>query len=868
MSINGNGKRVCKTNGTALSGSFEELTTKEENELATKEENELTTEEENNQQVSENPLENSLVFTSAQPFWEGTLTKTKAILEAFETGSSRTEQVSAAQAFLKFASSTPHLTAHVKTSFEQLQSLLEALPSVTPLVTPLVTPAGAAGAPASEPNCEEMLIQLSPEQQTVIATLEGTLKERLVLMMYNTTVETKLIQAETKLIQAHTKIERYITHFRTYILLVAYAAMKVTQELLALAALSEANETTVSPNVGTNTLKAAVEHLAKSRKVESDLPNFYNPRNTNVIKKAKPLEGVLPLKLATTVPPSQLTRRLQFVDRVLGLYLNNAVFMHHKDCKMPDAEYKKAMRKVTETIYVAATAALRSTELDDKTTIKEILNGLEVGERWAPAADSREVEGTHPWLSLVVRLVGSCVERKCDMMLRKDDRHAFMVFDDATDLGGEEKPGSRGCKGPATLFDQAQDQVLSDSAIHMMVGLNFAGAGVPTHATGFIANMAAIQVEQLRLEGVGTPDAKLVLYKSKPLPLMAKNNFESWKDSAPTPLQKDFTAFGEQLYGNAEATSNDEIPLGIQAICSLMQKRRKDLFGPTVDVVGDELGDVIGTGAFSVVFRSSSNNDHAVKISRHGRCMDIKQEINILRELNDKDCAERRPQSIPEFIHESKITAMFGDVKKELVAMTTGPVGVPLLLAYSLVSSDGKVPAKWVQEVLSHVEKALNFMHSKNIFHRDVKPKNIVVVTTKGVQQAILIDYSIAFQVQGNSDAQKALGFSGTVNYAHRKLFEYYPDKAHTPEAKHDQAGLGLTMAMLVNGCNLPWNPIEGFPATITSAYVKEILDELMEARFESACGVVEKLKGDDDSSGEILELRKNILELLAHDKP
>jgi hypothetical protein len=66
-------------------------------------------------------------------------------------------------------------------------------------------------------------------------------------------------------------------------------------------------------------------------------------------------------------------------------------------------------------------------------------------------------------------------------------------------------------------------------------------------------------------------------------------------------------------------------------------------------------------------------------------------------------------------------------------------------------------------------------------------------------------------------------------------------------------------MAMVVNGCSLPWNPIVAFPEE------GETLLELMEARFESASGVVERLEADERSSEELL--REHILKLLAHDK-
>jgi hypothetical protein len=894
MSTNGNGKHPSKPNGTAAPASFDEPTTEDENEPTAEEKTTALRE------TSKNPVEHPVdVATSAEVFWKYTLEEIKDLLESFKNCSSRTEKVSAAQAFVTRANDTPYLTADAKTCVEKITT---ASRSVAVCDTDTVTPtlAGATGAPASKPTCEEMLLQLNSEQQEWCSAFKGKQKEDIVRMMY---MREKDFALELAMKEKDFALELAMNgkDFEVYIHQVVSATSKVTGQLRALAGLSEAEGTTF-PNMGTNTRTAAQDYASKRQKMETDMPDLAVPQDIymEVITKAEPLEKVLPLKLPKLDQTTQLECRLLFVDRVLTLYLNRAVFMQHKkhkDGKMTDAEYKKEMRNATEAIYVAATAALRSTDLNADATIEKILNSRE-GNWWAPAADTREVEGTQPWLSLVVRLVGYCVQppftvvpsppsepntstpvktkyrseaivlklsnpiaRKCDIMLGNDGRHAFIVFDDAIYLGGEEKPGSRGSKGPEELFQQAQDQVLSHCAKHLMVGLNFAGAGVPSHATGFIANIAAIQVVQLRLEGVGTPDAKLVLYKSEALPLIAKENFQSWTNTAPKARQKDFEDFGKQLYGNDEAASNDKIPLGIQALCSLMKKQRKDLFGPTVDAVGGKLGGVIGNGAFSVVFKSRSDSSCAIKISRYGRCMDIKHEAKILRHLG----ASARPPSIPKLVNESKITVRFGDVKRDLLAITTKPVGVPLLLAYSLICTphdESKVPVTWVQQVLSDCSGALKFMHDTGIFHRDVNPKNIIVVANERKAQAILIDFSIAFDVRD----KQALGFSGTVNYAHRELFQYYPDKAHTPEAKHDWAGLGLTMAMLVNGCSLPWNPIVGFPTTITPNNGQaEVLLELMKARLEFARGAVNKLGvGDNDSEK---NLEAELLRMLAHDE-
>jgi hypothetical protein len=78
MSTNGNGKHPGKPNGTALSGSFGELTFKEENK-PTAEEDTIAYEE-----VFEN-----LDVTSAQLFWEGTGKEIDALLDALKTAAER-----------------------------------------------------------------------------------------------------------------------------------------------------------------------------------------------------------------------------------------------------------------------------------------------------------------------------------------------------------------------------------------------------------------------------------------------------------------------------------------------------------------------------------------------------------------------------------------------------------------------------------------------------------------------------------------------------------------------------------------------------------------------------------------------------------
>jgi len=513
-------------------------------------------------------------------------------------------------------------------------------------------------------------------------------------------------------------------------------------------------------------------------------------------------------------------------------------------------------------------------------------------EQQAPCAHNYEVEGTQPWFyHSILETMADCIEsfpatstvtatvtmepapsastsparknfraealvaqayrrkyRKADIMLHNQGRYNYKLDGYNMQSMGELKPGSRGNKSPIDLLEEALDQCLSHLAKIVMCGLNFAQAGVTAHATGFIANMAAIQIVQLKLINVGTPDIELVLKKTNYLPLMTKANFENWAQTAKEGKEhaSSFDKLKKILYGEDASIQNSGmfisnvgnysadrvIPMGYIALVELMMKEGNELFGldinySTLSKDAITLGAVIGSGSASIVFEHGDNKNHVVKVSRDGATWDIDVELGILKSLRDNDLTN---DHIPKLIQGQPLSLSIGGITVKVPAIVTSPRGTGVLevLKSKTLSSDKE---KFLTKVLQGVKDALEFLKTNNIYHCDINPRNIVIVND---DKALLIDFSIALDASKTNERR---GFWGTLNYVHREMFQYYPNKTWEKNfyEKVDGAGLYFTMAVLVNGGELPWNQIVGFPQTLNHDSKMDELELVMNERDEGA---------------------------------
>jgi Protein kinase domain len=442
---------------------------------------------------------------------------------------------------------------------------------------------------------------------------------------------------------------------------------------------------------------------------------------------------------------------------------------------------------------------------------------------------------------------------------------AVIICDDILTVLIEVKALRRQQFGIMRLLHEARDQVLSHLAKHVFTGFAFAKYGVPCHATGVIANMAAVQVFHLRYENVGTPIASLKLYQSSLLPLMSLATFKRWavgnKEQITEVESLKQILFGSDGLGGMDDNS---IPRGIRILLNLMNQPSKTLHGLSVDAVNCNIGAQLGTGATAVVFRRVQTTggveeelNSVIKVSRYGISTGIANELKILRALEGTT-----NEHIPTVIRSVDLEVRFGSVLTKLPAIETAPAGRNVV-SFLLSSSSCTAKDECLRLVLDGITAALKYMHSLKIYHCDVTPKNIAIATTSDSTaaaessgpRAVLIDYSISV----SPTLKKLKGFWGTPNYVHRGIFlSTLCRTGWTPTAAHDFAGLGFTTAFLANGCVHTWS-VGKYPRTNGDPKRLEAdkadLVAVMNERLKKAVSAVKAVSIADDRKRSIKEL-------------
>jgi len=393
--------------------------------------------------------------------------------------------------------------------------------------------------------------------------------------------------------------------------------------------------------------------------------------------------------------------------------------------------------------------------------------------------------------------------------------HALIIRDDAMDIMVRMKAGQGTQRGPLYMIDEQREQLLSHLGDHVERAMDFGGGvGVPTFVTGVIMGLAHVQILQLHLLEVGTPECRLELHATRLLPLMTKENFQRWYKS--NILYQKFASEWKELTmllypakdvpirrtknSNPAATldqvllasserefvDNQGILLGWKALLSVMTASAQDLT-EEFDKDNGNLGRMIGGGAYANVFRVSSATS-VRKVSNYGQNYHIQNEVQYLKKL--KSAEKSYPATVSQYEESGDLGIVIGGVKIFVPYLQTMPYGMPLY--YYLLGQ--RRFFRSAGEIGTGMKEALDFIHKHNICHNDVSDRNIVINSGKPV----LIDFGNAADIGSDQD-----GFFGTRAFAPQKI---QLDETWVCKKEYDFVGLGFTIATILNEGKMAWS--------------------------------------------------------------
>ncbi|XP_078056255.1 death-associated protein kinase 2 isoform X1 [Mustelus asterias] len=195
----------------------------------------------------------------------------------------------------------------------------------------------------------------------------------------------------------------------------------------------------------------------------------------------------------------------------------------------------------------------------------------------------------------------------------------------------------------------------------------------------------------------------------------------------------------------------------ISGMATFKQQRMEEFY---------EIGEELGSGQFAIVkkcWEKSSGIEYAAKFikkrqvraSRRGvRREEIEREVNILQQLQHSNIITLHD------VYENKT-----DVVLILELVSGGELFDFLAQKESLSEEEATA---FIKQILSGV----NYLHSKNIAHFDLKPENIMLLDKIPVPHIKLIDFGLAHTIQ---DGVEFKNIFGTPEFVAPEIVNYEP---------------------------------------------------------------------------------------------
>jgi len=223
------------------------------------------------------------------------------------------------------------------------------------------------------------------------------------------------------------------------------------------------------------------------------------------------------------------------------------------------------------------------------------------------------------------------------------------------------------------------------------------------------------------------------------------------------------------------------------------------------------LGDELGRGRFSVVqsaIHLKENSRYAIKVVENDSLSDeenleaLETEIKILRQLKH-----------PHIVNLKEVVTAADNTYIVMELLSGGEL-------FNRIVDKGSYQEKEAADLFAQILLSLEYLHSRNIVHRDVKPENILFVSSESSDMK-LIDFGYA----GLWAADKQLtGLCGTPDYVAPEVLTWYEDDDNgTPYGKgSDLWSLGVLLYVILSGCS-PFSADEE----------EQLLKQVAEAKYE-----------------------------------
>jgi len=203
------------------------------------------------------------------------------------------------------------------------------------------------------------------------------------------------------------------------------------------------------------------------------------------------------------------------------------------------------------------------------------------------------------------------------------------------------------------------------------------------------------------------------------------------------------------------------------------------------------LGDELGRGRFSVVnsaINVKEGRGYAVKVVENKSLTDeenleaLETEIEILRKLDH-----------PHIVSLKEVVVSTEDTYIVMELLSGGEL-------FNRIVDKGPFPEAEAANLFAQILLSMEYLHSLSIVHRDVKPENILYLSS-GADQIKLIDFGYA----GVWTPEKPLtGLCGTPDYVAPEVLSWYDDEDNgTPYGKgSDLWSLGVLLYVILSGCS------------------------------------------------------------------